>query len=153
MITTHIEVDPDNPATFPKGRIRPAEVDGTTAAQIARQQREDGTEAMRDMTRYARRIRRCQGLTQVEMARRIDVWRETIRNWEQGSCCPTIARRTLLRIFDKSPETALHILVLRVASSTISALRLYFGTRLGTCGKWILGSAHFATGNHKGLRQ
>jgi len=111
MSTTRIEVDPDNPATFPNGRIKPAVVDGTNAAQIARQQWEDEAEAMRDMARYARRVRRRLGLTQVEMARRIDVPRETIRNWEQGKRCPTGAARALLRILDKAPETALRVLV------------------------------------------
>ncbi len=111
MSTTRIEVDPDNPATFSKGRIKPAVVDGTTDAQIARQQREDEAEAMRDMARYARRVRRRLGLTQVEMARRIDVPQETIRNWEQGKRSPTGAARALLRILDKAPETALRVLV------------------------------------------
>lgn len=110
MSTTSIKVNPDNPATFPNGRINPAVVDDTTDAQIARQQWEDEAEAMRDMARYARRVRRRLGLTQVEMARRIDVPRETIRNWEQGKRSPTGAARALLRILDKAPETALRIL-------------------------------------------
>jgi len=49
MGTTRVEIDPDNSVTFPKGRIKPAVVDGTTEAQIVRQQRED-------MARYARRV-------------------------------------------------------------------------------------------------
>ena len=67
-------------------------------------------EAMRDMARYARRVRKRLGLTQVEFARRIDVPHETIRNWEQGKRCPTGAARTLLRVLDKAPETALRVL-------------------------------------------
>jgi len=111
MGTTRVEIDPDNSVTFPKGRIKPAVVDGTTEARIARQQREDEAEAMRDMARCARRVRRRLGLTQIEMARRGDVPQETIRNWEQGKRCPTGAARALLGILDKAPETALRVLV------------------------------------------
>ena len=52
---------------------------------------------MQDMARYARRVRRRLGLTQIEFARRIDVSHETIRNWEQGKRGPTGAARALLR--------------------------------------------------------
>lgn len=85
-------------------------VDATTEEQIALQQREDDEEAMKDMARYARRVRRRLGLTQVEFARRIDVPQETIRNWEQGKRCPTGAARALLKVLDKAPETALRVL-------------------------------------------
>jgi len=110
MSTTRITVDPDDPATFPKGRIDAARVDGTTEAEIAAQEREDEAEAMQDMARYARRVRRRMGLSQTEMARRIDVSPETIRNWEQGKRCPTGAARALLRVLDRAPETALRVL-------------------------------------------
>ena len=110
MSMTRIRIDPGDPTSFPKGRIDPAVVDATTEAEIAMQQREDDAEAMQDMARYARRVRRRLGLTQVELARRIDVPHETIRNWEQGKRCPTGAARALLRVLDKAPETALHIL-------------------------------------------
>ena len=85
-------------------------VDATSEADIASQIQEDEDEAMRDMARYARRVRRRLGLTQVELARRIDVPHETIRNWEQGKRCPTGAARALLRVLDKAPETALRVL-------------------------------------------
>jgi len=65
---------------------------------------------MQDMARYARRVRRRLGLSQTELARRIDVPHETIRNWEQGKRCPTGAARALLRVLDKAPETALRVL-------------------------------------------
>ena len=58
MSTTRVRIDPDNPATLPEGRFDPAVVDGTTEAEIARQQQEDDAEAMQDMARYARRVRR-----------------------------------------------------------------------------------------------
>ncbi|MYB54158.1 MAG: helix-turn-helix domain-containing protein [Acidobacteriia bacterium] len=110
MSTTRIRIDPDDPATFPEGRIDPVVVNATTEAEIALQQKEDDAEAMQDMARYARRIRRRLGLSQMELARRIDVPHETIRNWEQGKRCPTGAARALLRVLDKAPEAALRVL-------------------------------------------
>ena len=110
MSTTRVRIDPDDPATFPAGRIDPAKVDATTEAEIALQQQEDDAEAMQDMARYARRVRRRLGLSQMELARRIDVPYETIRNWEQGKRCPTGAARALLRVLDKAPEAALRVL-------------------------------------------
>jgi len=110
MSTTRVRIDPEDSATLPKGRIDFAVVDGTTEAEIALQQQEDDAETMQDMARYARRIRRRLGLSQVELARRIDVPHETIRNWEQGKRCPTGAARALLRVLDKAPETALRVL-------------------------------------------
>ena len=47
----------------------------------------------------------------MELARRIHVPHETIRNWEQGKRCPTGAERALLRVLDKAPETALRVLI------------------------------------------
>ncbi|MYG28117.1 MAG: helix-turn-helix domain-containing protein [Boseongicola sp. SB0677_bin_26] len=110
MGTTRIRTDPEDPSTFPEGRIATSVVDATTEAEIALQEREDEAEAMQDMARYTRRIRRRLGLSQTELARRIDVPHETIRNWEQGKRCPTGAARALLRVLDKAPETALRVL-------------------------------------------
>ena len=110
MSTTRVRIDPDDPSTLPEGRIDPARVDATTVAEIAAQEREDEAEAMQDMAQYARRVRRRLGLSQTELARRIDVPHETIRNWEQGKRCPTGAARALLRILDKAPETVLRVL-------------------------------------------
>ena len=87
-----------------------AKVDSTTEAEIGLQQREDDAEAVQDVARYARRVRRRLGLSQMEFARRIGVPHETIRNWEQGKRCPTGAARALLRVLDKAPETALRVL-------------------------------------------
>ena len=58
MSTTRVRIDPDDPATFPEGRIDPAVVDGTTEAAIALQEQEDEAQAMQDVARYARRVRR-----------------------------------------------------------------------------------------------
>lgn len=110
MSTTRIKIDSADPSTLPEGRIDPAVVDGTTEAEITLQQQEDEAQAMQDMARYARRVRRRLGLTQVEFARRIDVPHETIRNWEQGKRGPTGAARALLRVLDKAPEAALRVL-------------------------------------------
>ena len=110
MSTTRVRINPYDPASLPEGRIDPAVVDGTIEEEIALQQQEDDAEAMQDMARYARQVRRRLGLTQIEMARRIDVSLETVRNWEQGKRHPTGAARTLLRVLDKAPEIALHVL-------------------------------------------
>lgn len=110
MNTIRMTIDPDDPGTSPKGIVDYTKVDATTDAEIARQQQEDDEEAMQEMARYARRVRRRLGLTQTELARRINVPRETIRNWEQGKRGPTGAARSLLRILDKAPETALSVL-------------------------------------------
>ena len=110
MSTKRVRIDPDDPQSLPEGRIDHAVLDGATEADLASQQRQDDAEAMRDMARFARRVRRRLGLTQVEFARRIDVSHETVRNWEQGKRGPTGAARTLLRILDQPPETALRVL-------------------------------------------
>ena len=110
MSTTRIRIDPADPSTVPAGRIDPAKVDATTEAEIALQAREDEAAALQDMARYTRRVRRRLGLSQTELARRIAVSPETIRNWEQGKRCPTGAARALLRVLDKAPETALRVL-------------------------------------------
>ena len=69
MTATRVRIDLDDPSTLPEGRIDPARVDATTEAEIAAQEREAEAEAMQDMARYARRVRRRLGLTQVELAR------------------------------------------------------------------------------------
>ncbi len=110
MSTTRVRIEPGEPRSLSKARVNPAVLDGTSEAEIALQEREDDAEAMQDMARFARRVRRRLGLTQVEFARRIDVPHETIRNWEQGKRGPTGAARALLRVLDKAPETALRVL-------------------------------------------
>ena len=110
MSETHVRIDPDDPKSLPEGRIDHAVLDGTTETDLVLQQQQDDAEAMRDMARYARRVRKRLGLTQVEFARRINVPHETIRNWEQGKRRPTGAARTLLRVLDRAPETALRVL-------------------------------------------
>ena len=110
MSRTRVSIDPHDPQSLPPGRVDHAVLDKTSEKDIAVQAREDDAEAMRDMARFARRVRRRLGLTQVEFARCINVPHETIRNWEQGKRGPTGAARALLRILDKAPETALRVL-------------------------------------------
>ena len=110
MSETRVRIDPDDPRTLPPGRVSHAVLDATTEEDIALQACDDDAEAMQDMARFARRVRRRLGLTQVEFARRIDVSHDTIRNWEQGKRGPTGAARALLRIIDKAPEAALRAL-------------------------------------------
>ena len=110
MKTTNVRIDPQDPDSLPPARVDYAVLDRTTEADLARQQQDDDEEAIRETARYARRVRRRLGLTQVEFARRIQVPPETIRNWEQGKRCPTGAARALLRLLDRAPETALRVL-------------------------------------------
>ncbi len=110
MSSARVRIDPDNPVTFPEGRIDPAVVDATTEAEITLQQKEDDAESMQDMAWYVRRIRRRLGFSQMELARCINVPRETIRNWEQGKRRPSGAARALSRVLDKAPETVLRVL-------------------------------------------
>lgn len=100
---TRMKIDPDKPA----GRIDPDRVDATTEQDIAAQQAQDEADAMQDAARFARRVRQRLGLSQAEFSRRIDVPIDTIRNWEQGKRCPTGAAKSLLKVLDKAPESAL----------------------------------------------
>ena len=110
MTRTRLTNDPERPQGRAPGRVDHNFLDATAEEDIARQARDDDAEAMRDMGRFARRVRRRLGLTQVEFAKHIDVPHETIRNWEQGKRGPTGAARALLRILDKAPATALRVL-------------------------------------------
>jgi putative transcriptional regulator len=92
------------------GRIDAAKLAATSEADIARQALADDRAAMQDAAQFARQVRQRMGLSQVELARRIDVSPETIRNWEQGKRSPTGAAKALLRLLDKAPELALQTL-------------------------------------------
>ena len=110
MTRTRVKIDPGHRQDLPAGRVHYAVLDATTERDITAQHRHDDAEAMRDMAKFARRVRKRLGFTQQEFARRIDVPQETIRNWEQGKRCPTGAAKALLRVLDKAPETALFAL-------------------------------------------
>ena len=70
MKTTSVRIDPREPGSLPPGRVDYALLDQTTEADLARQQRDDDEEAIQETARFARRVRRRLGLTQVEFARR-----------------------------------------------------------------------------------
>lgn len=110
MTRTRVTIDPVHRRGLPAGRVNYEVLDTTTERDIAAQQRQDDAEAMQDMAKFARRVRKRLGFTQQEFARRIDVPQETIRNWEQGKRCPTGAAKALLRVLDKAPEAALFAL-------------------------------------------
>lgn len=107
MKTVKINIDPENPASLPGGRVDFKRLDATNERDIAAQQHIDETNAMLDAAKFARRVRLRLGLSQAEFSQRIDVSLETIRNWEQGKRCPTGAAKALLKILDKAPEAAL----------------------------------------------
>lgn len=54
MSTTRITVDPDDPGSWPEGRVDYAVLDATTEEDLDAQQREDDAEAMTDCPRCAR---------------------------------------------------------------------------------------------------
>ncbi|WP_237331774.1 helix-turn-helix domain-containing protein [Yoonia vestfoldensis] len=68
---------------------------------------EDEMAALADAGDYARQIRRRLGLTQVQLATKLDVPIDTLRNWEQGKRYPTGPAKALLKILDRAPEAAL----------------------------------------------
>lgn len=95
------------PTTLALGRIDTARVDATTETDINRQAAQDEAEAMQDIAKFARRVRKRLGLSQAELSERIDVSLDTIRNWEQGKRSPTGAAKALLKVLDRAPEAAL----------------------------------------------
>ena len=107
MKTVRMKIDVQDPKAKPLGRIDPKRLDATTEADIARHKAADDAEAMLDVAKFARRVRRRLGFSQAEFAERIDVSLDTIRNWEQGKRSPTGAAKALLKVLDKAPEAAL----------------------------------------------
>lgn len=110
MKKRQVTVDLEDIGSFPKGRLNNKRLDETTEESLSMQQASNDAEAMDDAARFARRVRRRLGLTQLEFSARINVSQETIRNWEQGKRCPTGAAKALLKVLDKAPEAALHAL-------------------------------------------
>jgi putative transcriptional regulator len=107
MKTVRMKIDVQSPNAKPIGRIDVKRVEATTEADIDKHLAEDQANAMLDAAKFARRVRRRLGFSQVEFAERIDVSLDTIRNWEQGKRCPTGAAKALLKVLDKAPEAAL----------------------------------------------
>jgi putative transcriptional regulator len=107
MKTVKLKIDMTVTAPAVGGRVDLGRVDATTEDDIATQIEVDEADAMQDAAKFARRVRRRLGLSQMEFSTRIDVSLETIRNWEQGKRSPTGAARALLKVLDKAPEAAL----------------------------------------------
>jgi putative transcriptional regulator len=110
MKTVHVKIDPVTLAGLPKGRVDVSRLDATGERDIALQMATDDAEALQDVAKFARRVRKRLGLSQLEFSHRIDVSLETIRNWEQGKRRPTGAAKALLKVLDKAPEAALSAL-------------------------------------------
>lgn len=110
MKTVNVKIDPATFAGLPRGRVNKNRLDSTSEKDIASQMSRDDAEAMQDAAKFARRVRRRLGLSQLEFSQRIDVSLETIRNWEQGKRRPTGAAKALLKVLDKAPEAALSAL-------------------------------------------
>ena len=107
MKTVRMTINPGDPASLVAGRIDAAHVEATTEEDIAAHQAADEAGAVQDAAKFARRVRKRLGLSQLEFSRRIEVSLETIRNWEQGKRCPTGAAKALLKVLDRAPEAAL----------------------------------------------
>ena len=105
MKTTRMKIEPN--ASVSSGRIDYVRVDATGDAEIAQHAASDEQHAMQDAAQFARQVRRRLGLSQAELASRIQVSLDTIRNWEQGKRSPTGAAKALLKVLDKAPEAAL----------------------------------------------
>ena len=107
MKIQRMTIDPIIASSLALGRIDTDRVDATTEEEIARQKAADKVEAMQDTAKFARRVRKRLGLTQIEFSLRISVSVDTIRNWEQGKRRPTGAAYSLLKVLNKAPETSL----------------------------------------------
>ena len=110
MKTVSVKINPVTLTGLPRGRVNKNRLDATNERDIALQITQDDKEAMQDAAKFARRVRRRLGLSQLEFSHRIDVSLETIRNWEQGKRRPTGAAKALLKVLDKAPEAALSAL-------------------------------------------
>src|SRR4030067_328139 len=110
MKTVNVKIEQVYVAGLPGGRVNKNRVDATSEEDIVLQMAKDNEEAMQDAAKFARRVRRRLGLSQLEFSHRIDVSLETIRNWEQGKRRPTGAAKALLKVLDKAPEAALSAL-------------------------------------------
>ena len=107
MKKVRVSVDLHAPRKKVRGRINQKLIDATTEIDIARHKKSDDAMAMRDAGKYAARVRKKMGLSQLEFSQKIGVPLETIRNWEQGKRSPTGAAKALLKVLDKAPEAAL----------------------------------------------
>ena len=107
MSTVRARIDPSDPGSLPEGRIDHAVLDSTTESDLALQQDQDDAEAMQDTARYARRIRKRLGLTQIEFARRIDVPHENDPQLGAGEALPDRRRESLAKDSRQGPPSRL----------------------------------------------
>jgi putative transcriptional regulator len=105
--TVQMVIDSESTST---GRIDTKRFDATGEKELAAQKAIDDAEARNEAARFVRRVRKRLGLSQAEFSLRIDIPIDTIRNWEQGKRQPTGAAKSLLKILDQAPETALRVL-------------------------------------------
>ncbi len=110
METMQLRVNLNDPLTYPRGRINYSVVDNTTQEDIARHKKEYEYEVMQEMAQYTRELRQRLKLSQVDLANRLNVSVDTLRNWEQGKRYPSGSARALLHVLDKAPETVLRVL-------------------------------------------
>jgi putative transcriptional regulator len=107
MKTVRFKIDLNRPSSLSMGRVDESRLDATTEHDLVAQQKDDDVKALLDAAKFAKRVRKRLGLTQLEFSHRIDVSLETIRNWEQGKRYPTGAAKALLKVLNKIPESAL----------------------------------------------
>lgn len=114
--TTRARLEPDGTVVeiLADGTTRPlpprsdwSRVDATTEADIARHEREDTADAMREAASWARQVRQRLGLSQADFSRRIGVPVAMVRDWEHGRQAPAGPARALLRLIDRASEAAL----------------------------------------------
>ena len=107
MKTIRLKVDPKHSAGLPKGRVDTRRLDATTEQDIASHQKADDADVLKDAAKFARRVRKRLGLTQLAFSRRIEVSLDTIRNWELRKRSPTGAAKAWLLVLDRVPKAAL----------------------------------------------
>jgi len=66
MKTVNVKIDPVTLTGLPRGRVNKNRVDATSEKYIALQMAKDDEEAMQDAAKFARRVRRRLGLSQLE---------------------------------------------------------------------------------------
>ncbi|MDE2758996.1 MAG: helix-turn-helix domain-containing protein [Paracoccaceae bacterium] len=109
MTLIRIKVDPNDPSTHTKGRIDYAKVDATTEEDIARHKKKDEAEALQEMARYIRQLRRRLNFSRKEFAQHLRISPNTVRQWEEGKRFPSRTSCSLLRILDKEPDAVLRV--------------------------------------------
>lgn len=93
MKIIQVTIDATALDSLPKGRINTDRLNATTEADIAVQQHDDESAALQDAAKFARRVRRRLGLSQVEFSHRINVPIDTIRHHPQLGTRQTLSNR------------------------------------------------------------